>query len=158
MTWAVKWSLFVAAEPCDAASRLGSKAHAACVASLIFRSHHSDLTLHPEPRSEPQFAFRVFRFPWHNRMERRMSKLALLASAAVLATALVGPAAARHGVVHPNYYAETGVCPGHEPGNPYTQEEDYMAWSGWRARGGWDDRNDLSCLHQGQLRHYGSGF
>ena len=30
----------------------------------------------------------------------------------------------------------------HEPGNPYTPETDYMAWSAWRAHGAWDSRND----------------
>jgi len=29
-----------------------------------------------------------------------------------------------------------------EPGNPYTPETDYMAWSAWRAHGAWDSRND----------------
>lgn len=28
-------------------------------------------------------------------------------------------------------------CRHHQLGNPYTPEQDYMAWSAWRARGGW---------------------
>jgi hypothetical protein len=31
-----------------------------------------------------------------------------------------------------------------EPGNPYTPETDYMAWSAWRAHGAWDSRNDCN--------------
>ena len=29
-----------------------------------------------------------------------------------------------------------------EPGNPYNEQTDYMAWSAWRALGAWDSRND----------------
>ena len=75
-----------------------------------------------------------------------MTKLTLLGAAAILSSVLAGPAMAQHAVAHPGYYVEeTGTCPGHEAGNPYTKEEDYIAWSGWRARGGWDDRNDWKC-------------
>ena len=35
-----------------------------------------------------------------------------------------------------------GTSCSHEPGNPYTPESDYMAWSAWRAHGAWDSRND----------------
>jgi hypothetical protein len=92
-------------------------------------------------------------------MEECMTKLTWLGAAAILSAVLAGPAMAQHAVVHPGYYvAETGVCPGREAGNPYTKEEDYMAWSGWRARGGWDDHNDLNCLRGSQLRHHTVGF
>lgn len=88
-----------------------------------------------------------------------MTKLALLGAAAVLSSVLAGPAMAQHVMVHPeSSVAETGFCPGREPGNPYTRQEDYMAWSAWRARGGWDDRNDLNCLHGSQMRHHEAGF
>ncbi len=74
-----------------------------------------------------------------------MSKIAL-ASAAV-ATLLAAPAIAQRGVVHHgNAYVRT-YC-SHEIGNPYAPEEDYMAWSGWRARGGWDDRPDPNCVRR----------
>jgi hypothetical protein len=88
-------------------------------------------------------------------MEKRMSKLASMGSAAVLASVLAAPAIAQHAVVHPSYQAQYDACPGHEPGNPYTKEEDYMAWSGWRARGGWDDRNDFNCVRASHPRHHG---
>jgi hypothetical protein len=82
-----------------------------------------------------------------------MTKLKLLGAAVVLSSALTGPAMAQHTVSHPDSYAQSGYCPGHEAGNPYTKEEDYIAWSGWRARGGWDDRNDGNCVHNSHLRH-----
>ncbi len=74
-----------------------------------------------------------------------MTKLVLLSTAVVLSSALLAPAMAQHRVFHPETYAQNSYCAHHEPGNPYTKEEDYMAWSGWRARGGWDDRNDYKC-------------
>jgi len=86
-----------------------------------------------------------------------MSKLALLGSAAILASVMAAPAMAQH-MVHPGYQLQYGACPGHEPGNPYTKEEDYMAWSGWRARGGWDDRNDFNCVRYSHLRHHGAAY
>ena len=33
-------------------------------------------------------------------------------------------------------------CQNREPGNPYSEQNDYMAWSAWRDAGGWDSRND----------------
>jgi hypothetical protein len=87
-----------------------------------------------------------------------MSKLTLLGAAAILSSVLAGPAMAQHVVVHPDSYAQSGACPGHEAGNPYTKEEDYMAWAAWRARGGWDDRNDWNCLRERHLRHHRAGF
>ncbi len=87
-----------------------------------------------------------------------MTKLALLGAAAVLSSVLAGPAVAQHMAVQTHTYAQTGVCPGHEAGNPYTKEEDYIAWSGWRSRGGWDDRNDFNCLRESRLRHHATGY
>ncbi len=81
-----------------------------------------------------------------------MTKISLLGIAAVAATvAFTVPAFAQHrtGHIAGNYaqgYAQAGVCGHQDPGNPYSKEEDYMAWSAWRARGGWDDRADTDCL------------
>jgi len=88
-----------------------------------------------------------------------MTKLTLLGAAVIVATsALAVPATAQHRVVPTvNPYTEGDWCPGREPGNPYTKEQDYLAWSAWRARGGWDDRNDFNCVPS-RLRHYGAGF
>jgi hypothetical protein len=75
-----------------------------------------------------------------------MSKIALLGGAALFASLLAPPALAQHRLDHPGQYNARGpaFCT-HEAGNPYAPEEDYMAWSGWRARGGWDDRPDPNC-------------
>jgi hypothetical protein len=89
--------------------------------------------------------------------EKRMTKLNLLAAAVVLSSALAAPAMAQHRVYHPDTYAQSGYCAYHEPGNPYTKEEDYIAWSGWRARGGWDDRNDWNCTPI-RSPHYNAWF
>lgn len=78
-----------------------------------------------------------------------MTKISLLGIAAVaVVTAFAAPAFAQHRMMYPaaNPYAQTGVCGYQEPGNPYSKEEDYLAWSAWRARGGWDDRVDTNCL------------
>jgi hypothetical protein len=95
---------------------------------------------------------------WHNPMEKLMTKFTLLGAAAILSSLLAGPAMAQHALAQPDYYVQSGACPGHEAGNPYTREGDYMAWSGWRARGGWDDRNDWNCLRPSHLRHHAAAF
>jgi hypothetical protein len=89
-----------------------------------------------------------------------MTKLTLLGAAVIVASAtLAAPAIAQHRVAHPAYnaYTERAWCPNREPGNPYTKEEDYMAWSAWRARGGWDDRNDFNCT-PARVHHGAMGF
>jgi hypothetical protein len=84
-----------------------------------------------------------------------MTKLSLLGVAAVAAcTAFAVPAFAQHRAASAvNAYAQVGQCT-HEAGNPFSKEEDYMAWSGWRARGGWDDRIDPNCT-PGHVSHIG---
>jgi hypothetical protein len=83
-----------------------------------------------------------------------MTRLSLIGVAAVAAaTAFAVPALAQHRITHPanayaNVYAQAGVCGYQEPGNPWSKNEDYMAWSAWRARGGWDDRVDSDCLNR----------
>jgi hypothetical protein len=76
-----------------------------------------------------------------------MTKFSLLGAAAVAAYAtLAVPAFAQHKMSHPvNAYTENGWCGNREPGNPYNKDDDYLAWSAWRARGGWDDHNDFNC-------------
>jgi hypothetical protein len=75
-----------------------------------------------------------------------MLRPSLLGIAAVaVTTAFSVPAFAQHRTVPANAYAQVGRCT-HDAGNPFSKEEDYMAWSGWRARGGWDDRMDPNCL------------
>jgi hypothetical protein len=76
-----------------------------------------------------------------------MTKFSLIGAAAVLSSVLAGPAMAQHVVVHPGYYAWSTYCATREPGNPFSEQYDYMTWSAWRARGGWDSRSDDACLH-----------
>jgi hypothetical protein len=85
-----------------------------------------------------------------------MTKFAFLSAAVVFSSALAGPAIAQHSIAHPSYLryiAATGACPGREAGNPYDKQTDYWGWSAWRARGGWDDHNDLNCLRGNRLRY-----
>jgi len=79
-----------------------------------------------------------------------MLRLSLIGVAAIAATtAFAVPAFAQHRAAHianASAYAQANICGYQEPGNPYSKEEDYIAWSAWRARGGWDDRVDTDCL------------
>ena len=74
-----------------------------------------------------------------------MTKFKLIGAAVALSSTLAGPAMARHVVAHPYYYARSTYCATIEPGNPYSPVYDYLAWSGWRTRGGWDSRGDDAC-------------
>ena len=87
-----------------------------------------------------------------------MTKSIFLGVAVILSSALAGPVMAQHIVAHPVYDVQSGTCLNREPGNPYGKDEDYMAWSAWRARGGWDDHNDWRCLQSARLQHYEVGF
>jgi hypothetical protein len=80
-----------------------------------------------------------------NQKEERMTKFRLIGVAAVLSSVLAAPAMARHVIAHPGHYALSTYCATIEPGNPYSPMFDYLAWSGWRARGGWDSRGDDAC-------------
>jgi hypothetical protein len=78
--------------------------------------------------------------------ETTMLKFSLIGVAAVAATAAFAvPAFAQHRTAPVSVSAQADRCT-HDAGNPFSKEEDYMAWSAWRARGGWDDRIDPSCL------------
>ena len=75
-----------------------------------------------------------------------MIRLSFIGIAAIAATtAFAVPAFAQHRTTPVNAYAQAGRCT-HDAGNPWSKEEDYLAWSAWRARGGWDDRVDPNCL------------
>ena len=77
-----------------------------------------------------------------------MIKLSFLGVAAVATyAALVAPSYAQNRPTNlANSYARAESCAGYDAGNPYNKETDYMEWSAWRARGGWDDRNDFKCV------------
>jgi hypothetical protein len=49
-------------------------------------------------------------------------------------------------------YAQRDVCAGYEPGNPFSKQTSYWDWSAWRARGGWDARNDYKCISSHSVR------
>ena len=74
-----------------------------------------------------------------------MTKFKLIGAVVVLSSTLTGPAMARHMLAQPDHYARSIYCATIEPGNPYSPVYDYLAWSGWRARGGWDSRGDDAC-------------
>ena len=75
-----------------------------------------------------------------------MTKFRLVSTAAVLFSVLAGPAMARHVIASPGGYAQSIFCATREAGNPHSKYCDYMAWSGWRRRGGWDSSLDNACL------------
>jgi hypothetical protein len=66
---------------------------------------------------------------------------------------ILGAAAAFALAAHPalaGHVSSTGqsiFCATREPGNPHSKYCDYMAWSGWRARGLWDSSLDNACWH-----------
>jgi hypothetical protein len=70
-------------------------------------------------------------------------KLTILLAAAALALT-AGVAVARP-MPHAQY-GESIYCATREAGNPHSKYCDYMAWSGWRRRGGWDSSLDNACL------------
>jgi hypothetical protein len=43
-------------------------------------------------------------------------------------------------------YGQSIYCATREAGNPHSKYCDYLAWSGWRRRGGWDSSLDNACL------------
>jgi hypothetical protein len=83
-----------------------------------------------------------------------MTRLALLGAAVVATYAtLAGPVVAVHRTHVVNAATEGDWCANREPGNPYSKEEDYLGWSAWRVRGGWDDHNDFKCAPARVMRH-----
>jgi hypothetical protein len=69
--------------------------------------------------------------------------------AALTAAMATGAAMARH--VGPASYGQSIYCATREAGNPHSRLCDYMAWSGWRRRGGWDASLDNACLMNPQF-------
>jgi hypothetical protein len=66
--------------------------------------------------------------------------------AAIMALALTAaPAVARH-LTYSQGPTQSIFCATRQAGNPYSKYCDYMAWSGWRRRGGWDSSLDNACL------------
>jgi hypothetical protein len=80
-----------------------------------------------------------------------MKTTILLATVAVATAA--GSAVARP--MAPISYGQSIYCATREAGNPFSKYCDYMAWSGWRRRGGWDASLDNACLMNPRYKPYG---
>jgi hypothetical protein len=52
-------------------------------------------------------------------------------------------------------YGQSIYCATREAGNPFSKYCDYMAWSGWRRRGGWDASLDNACSMNPHYRPWG---
>jgi hypothetical protein len=74
-----------------------------------------------------------------------MTKFRLIGVAAALFSVLAAPVMARHVISRPVYPAQSIFCATREAGNPHSKYCDYLAWSGWRRRGGWDASLDDAC-------------
>jgi hypothetical protein len=74
-----------------------------------------------------------------------MTKSRLIGIAAVLFSMLAEPAMARHVISSPVHPAQSIFCATREAGNPHSKYCDYMEWSKWRQRGGWDSTLDNAC-------------
>jgi hypothetical protein len=85
----------------------------------------------------------------------KVAKLGVLGAAAVLSSALAGPAMAQVIQEHPGFRTTLqAFCANHEPGNPFDPRDDYESWSAWRARGGWDSRSDWMCTYRSPARYH----
>ena len=72
-----------------------------------------------------------------------MTKLGLAGAALVVSCLLAAPVVARESRIgHP---AIETACDPRDPGNPFSRKYDFMEWSAWRRKGGWDDRADYTC-------------
>jgi hypothetical protein len=76
-----------------------------------------------------------------------MTKFRLIGVAAVLFPVLTIPALARPMISGPNSPVQSIFCATREPGNPHSKYCDYIEWSKWRQRGGWDATLDNACFH-----------
>jgi hypothetical protein len=75
-----------------------------------------------------------------------MTKLRFSSTALALSFALAGPAMATHAGKHPLVaHAANTACDPRDPGNPYSRKYEFSEWTNFRARGGWDARNDWTC-------------
>jgi hypothetical protein len=75
-----------------------------------------------------------------------MIRIELASTAIALSLALTGQAEARETGSRPVHTAQSIYCATREPGNPHSKYCDYIMWSKWRQRGGWDSSLDNACL------------
>jgi hypothetical protein len=92
-----------------------------------------------------------------------MTKLALLGAAAVLSSALAGPAMAQQVIYNPGYCAQfypNANCQNKGPGNPYTgdYQRRIAAQNAYRNNDGWNNGWDSSWNDNRWDRRYDSGF
>jgi hypothetical protein len=80
-----------------------------------------------------------------------MKKTILLATM----TAMLAAGSAMARPAGPISYSSSIYCATREAGNPYSRYCDYIAWSGWRRRGGWDASLDNACLTNPHFVPYG---
>jgi hypothetical protein len=76
-----------------------------------------------------------------------MKNSKLVGAAAAFFSVLAAPALARHADSNPSHSAQSVFCATRESGNPHSKYCDYMAWSKWRQRGGWDSTLDNACSY-----------
>jgi hypothetical protein len=86
-----------------------------------------------------------------------MTKIRMIGAAIILSSVIAGPAMAQP-VTSQQGYAQSTYCATREPGNPFSEQDDYQAWSAWRSRGGWDSRGDNACARDPQIHHRQAGF
>jgi hypothetical protein len=67
-------------------------------------------------------------------------KFRIIGAAVLAMSVLSGPAIARQP-------GQSIYCATREPGNPHSRLCDYIMWSKWRERGGWDSTLDNACFH-----------
>ncbi len=72
-----------------------------------------------------------------------MTKLRLVV-VALIPSLLAGPAMAKQ-VKERRHPAQNAVCDPRDPGNPYSRKYEFLEWTEWRKRGGWDTRNEWTC-------------
>jgi hypothetical protein len=73
-----------------------------------------------------------------------MTRFWLLGAIAILLTA---PTMARQLASSPARQGQSVFCATRDAGNPHSRYCDYIAWSKWRERGGWDSSLDNACIH-----------
>jgi hypothetical protein len=92
-----------------------------------------------------------------------MTKFALLGAAAVLSSALAGPAMAQQVIYNPGYCAQfypNANCQNKGPGNPYTgdYQRRIAARNAYRNNDSWNNGWDSSWNDNRRDRRYDSGF
>ena len=70
-----------------------------------------------------------------------MMRLGLVGAALVVSSLLAAPVMARDA----RTVRAATVCDSRNPGNPFSRTYDFMEWSAWRRRGGWDTRAEWTC-------------